>query len=115
MKTVRFTDENNVEGFVRIPGEAGRELADFEVFTENGCEYLCTGDRASVMIGETDILVFDTEGFCVYPEGASLTLTKSRNNGDLCFAVTDFLRWRQFSTRRFRSITEPSVSRPVRL
>lgn len=38
---------------------------------------------------DTDILVFDTEGFCVYPEGESLTLTRSRNNGDLCFAVTD--------------------------
>lgn len=38
---------------------------------------------------DTDILVFDTEGFCIYPEGENLTLTKSRNNGDLCLAVTD--------------------------
>ena len=38
---------------------------------------------------DTDILVFDREGFCIYPEGESLTLTKSRNNGDLCLAVTD--------------------------
>lgn len=55
MKTVRFTDENNAEGFVRIPGEAGRDLTDFEAFTENGCEYLRTGDRASVMISEDSI------------------------------------------------------------
>lgn len=38
---------------------------------------------------DTDILVFDTEGFCIYPGGENLTLTKSRNNGDLCLAVTD--------------------------
>lgn len=38
---------------------------------------------------DTDIHVFDTEGFCIYPKGESLTLTKSRNNGDLCLAVTD--------------------------
>lgn len=37
----------------------------------------------------TDILVFDTEGFCIYPEDENLTLTKSRNNGYLCLAVTD--------------------------
>ena len=37
----------------------------------------------------TDILVFDTEGFCIYPVGENLTLTKSRNNGYLCLAVTD--------------------------
>lgn len=37
----------------------------------------------------TDILVFDTEGFCIYPGGENLTLTKSRNNGYLCLAVTD--------------------------
>ncbi|MDE6314360.1 MAG: HAMP domain-containing histidine kinase [Lachnospiraceae bacterium] len=38
---------------------------------------------------DTDILVFDTEGFCIYPGGENLTLTKSRNNGYLCLAVTD--------------------------
>ena len=38
---------------------------------------------------DTDILVFDREGFCIYPEGENVTLTKSRNNGDLCLAVTD--------------------------
>ena len=38
---------------------------------------------------DTDILVFDREGFCIYPGGENLTLTKSRNNGDLCLAVTD--------------------------
>ena len=38
---------------------------------------------------DTDILVFDTEGFCIYPGGEDLTLTQSRNNGDLCLAVTD--------------------------
>ena len=38
---------------------------------------------------DTDILVFDTEGFCIYPESENLTLTKLRNNGDLCLAVTD--------------------------
>lgn len=38
---------------------------------------------------DTDILVFDTEGFCIYPEGENLTLTKSRNNGYLCLSVTD--------------------------
>ena len=38
---------------------------------------------------DTDILVFDREGFCIYPKGENLTLTKSRNNGDLCLAVTD--------------------------
>ena len=37
----------------------------------------------------TDILVFDTEGFCIYPGDENLTLTKSRNNGYLCLAVTD--------------------------
>lgn len=38
---------------------------------------------------DTDILVFDTEGFCIYPGDENLTLTKSRNNDYLCLAVTD--------------------------
>lgn len=38
---------------------------------------------------DTDILVFDTEGFCIYPYGEKITLTRSRNNGILCLAVTD--------------------------
>lgn len=54
-KTVRFTDENKAEGFVLIPGEAGRELTDFEVFTENGCEYLRTGDQACTLVSEDSI------------------------------------------------------------
>lgn len=52
MKTVRFTDENKAEGFVLIPGEAGRDLIDFEAFTENGCEYLRTGDRSLTLVSE---------------------------------------------------------------
>ena len=54
-KTVRFTDENKAEGFVLIPGEAGRDLTDFEVFTENGCEYLRTGDQALTLVSEDSI------------------------------------------------------------
>ena len=54
-KTVRFTDENKAEGFVLIPGEAGRDLLDFEVFTENGCEYLRTGDQALTLVSEDSI------------------------------------------------------------
>ncbi len=54
-KTVRFTDENKAEGFVLIPGEAGRDLMDFEVFTENGCEYLRTGDQALMLVSEDSI------------------------------------------------------------
>lgn len=38
---------------------------------------------------DTDIFVFDTEGFCIYPGGENVTLTESRNNGYLCLAVTD--------------------------
>lgn len=38
---------------------------------------------------DTDILVFDTEGFCIYPGDENITLTKLRNNGYLCLAVTD--------------------------
>lgn len=55
MKTVRFTNENKAEGFVLIPGEAGRDLIDFEVFTENGCEYLRTGDQALTLVSEDSI------------------------------------------------------------
>lgn len=57
---------------------------------------------------DTDILVFDTEGFCIYPGGESLTLTQSRNNGDLCLAVTDgdrFLATAAIPDPFFRSIT----------
>lgn len=38
---------------------------------------------------DTDILVFDKNGFCIYPCGEDITLTDSRNNGDMCLAVTD--------------------------
>lgn len=38
---------------------------------------------------DTDILVFDTEGFCIYPGDENITLTKLRNNGYLCLAVTE--------------------------
>lgn len=38
-----------------IPGEAGRELIDFEVFTENGCEYMRTGDQALTLVREDSI------------------------------------------------------------
>ena len=54
-KTMSFTSENKAEGFVLIPGEAGRDLLDFEVFTENGCEYLRTGDQALTMVSEDSI------------------------------------------------------------
>lgn len=54
-KTVSFTNENKAEGFVLIPGEAGRDLIDFEVFTENGCEYLRTGDQALTLVSEDSI------------------------------------------------------------
>ena len=54
-KTVSFTNENKAEGFVLIPGEAGRDLIDFEVFTENGCEYLRTGDQALTLVSEESI------------------------------------------------------------
>ena len=53
----------------------------------------------------TDILVFDTEGFCIYPEGSDTTLTKARNNGDLCLAVTDGSRFIATVT-----MTDPSFS-----
>lgn len=54
-KTVSFTNKNKAEGFVLIPGEAGRDLTDFEVFTENGCEYLYTGDQALMLVSEDSI------------------------------------------------------------
>ena len=54
-KTVGFINENKAEGFVLIPGEAGRELTDFEVFTENGYEYLRTGDQALTLVSEDAI------------------------------------------------------------
>ena len=54
-KTVSFTNENEAGGFVLIPGEAGRDLLDFEVFTENGCEYLRTGDQALTLVSEDSI------------------------------------------------------------
>lgn len=54
-KTVSFTNENKAEGFVLIPGEAGRDLTDFEVFTENGCEYLRTGDQSLTLVSEDSI------------------------------------------------------------
>lgn len=53
----------------------------------------------------TDILVFDTEGFCIYPEGENLTLTKSRNNGNLCLAVADGDRFLATA-----AISDPSFS-----
>lgn len=54
-KTVSFTNENKAAGFVLIPDEAGRDLTDFEVFTENGCEYLRTGDQALTLVSEDSI------------------------------------------------------------
>ena len=41
----------------------------------------------------TRILVFDREGFCIYPGGETTTLTESRQSGDLCLAVTDGSRF----------------------
>ena len=38
---------------------------------------------------DTDILVFDAEGFCIYPENNITTLSDARKNGDLCLAVAD--------------------------
>ncbi len=35
------------------------------------------------------ILVFDREGFCIYPEQETITLIDARNRGDLCLAVAD--------------------------
>lgn len=37
----------------------------------------------------TEIYVFDRDGFCVYPDGAELTLTDARSKGVLCLAITD--------------------------
>ena len=54
-KTVRFTGADTAEGFVRIQGTAGSNLDDYEVYTEDGCEYMRTPDRALVMISEKDI------------------------------------------------------------
>ncbi len=37
----------------------------------------------------TRILVFDSEGFCIYPEDSTETLTDARSEGVLCLPVTD--------------------------
>lgn len=55
-KTVRFTDADKAEGgFVLIPGEAGRDPEDIEIFTENGTEYLRTQDKGVTLISEDAI------------------------------------------------------------
>lgn len=66
-KTVRFADADKAEGFVHIPGEAGRDLEDFELFTEGGCEYLRTQDKALTLISEKDIpyLTADMHGIAL--------------------------------------------------
>lgn len=51
-KSVRFTDENRAEGFVKMPGSGARDLVDIEVFTEDGCEYLRT-DSATMASEES--------------------------------------------------------------
>lgn len=38
---------------------------------------------------DMEILVFDVDGFCVYPEGRSETLTDVRKDGSECLAVAD--------------------------
>ena len=54
-KTVRFTDDSHAEAFVTIPGEEGRDMYDFEVFSENGCEFLRSSDKSATMISEDAI------------------------------------------------------------
>lgn len=51
----------------------------------------------------TDISVYDTEGFCIYPAGNTSTLNDARTNGDLCLAVTDRNRFLATAT-----ISDPS-------
>lgn len=43
----------------------------------------------AVKYPKTKILVFDSEGFCIYPEDETLTLTDARKDGVLCLPVTD--------------------------
>ena len=54
-KLVRIDSKTTAGGFVQIPGSAGRELLDFEFFSENGCEYLRTGDKSLVLESEDSI------------------------------------------------------------
>lgn len=42
---------------------------------------------------DTEILVFDTEGFCIYPDGVDMTLSFARGEGYMCLAVTDTNRF----------------------
>lgn len=60
-KTVRMTDENSADFFVHIGGAAGRDPDDFEVITENGCEYLRTKDKSLWAVSEDDILEFTAD------------------------------------------------------
>lgn len=56
-KSVCFTDTDKAEGFVLIPGEAGRDPDDIEIFTENGTEYMRTQDKGITLISEEAIPV----------------------------------------------------------
>ena len=38
---------------------------------------------------DMEILVFDRDGFCVYPAGRTETLTDVRKSGSMCLVVTD--------------------------
>ena len=60
-KSVHFTDTYKAEGFVLIPGEAGRDPDDIEIFTENGMEYMRTQDKGITLISEDAIPVLPAD------------------------------------------------------
>lgn len=56
--TWQIVDENNAVSSIKIPGLASRDLTDIAFYTQDGCEYLKSGDM--IYIGEKDIPVLAT-------------------------------------------------------
>ena len=58
---VKIADPDHGKGFVRIPGTAGRDVKDYEFFTEDGCEYVRTSAHDFTGIRESDIPAFSSD------------------------------------------------------
>lgn len=54
--SVRLKDDTHAEHFVQIPGNAGSNVRDYEIYTKDGCEYLYSADMTCIK--ETDIKDF---------------------------------------------------------
>lgn len=76
------------EFFQQVPGQAGRDLSDYEIREKNGREYLLTGSHR--FLAEDDILILPERDTVVEigPEGESLWFTSGKEHQNRRLLVT---------------------------